>query len=265
MKIHPTAIVDGAARIAQDAEVGPYAVIGPHVEIGTGSWIGPHCVITGHTRLGKNNRVYQFCSLGEIPQDKKYAGEPTRLEIGNDNTIREYCTFNTGTVQDAGVTRLGDGNWIMAYVHLAHDCRVGNHTIFANNAQLAGHVHVGDYAILGGYTGVHQFCRVGAHAITGVASVVLQDVPPYLTVSGNPARPYGINTEGLKRRGFDADAIAGLQRAYKTLYRSGLSLEEAKRALKGQASECPSVRPLVDFLGVSSRGIVREREFRDRG
>jgi UDP-N-acetylglucosamine acyltransferase len=265
VKIHPTAIVDGGARIAQGAEVGPYAVIGPHVEIGPGCWIGPHCVITGRTRLGQNNRVYQFCSLGEIPQDKKYAGEPTRLEIGNDNTIREYCTFNTGTAQDAGVTRLGDGNWIMAYVHLAHDCQVGNHTIFANNAQLAGHVHVGDYAILGGYTGVHQFCRVGAHAITGVASVVLQDVPPYLTVSGNPARPYGINTEGLKRRGFDADAIAGLQRAYKTLYRSRLSLEEAKRALEGQVSQCPSVRPLVDFLGVSSRGIVRERDSRDRG
>jgi UDP-N-acetylglucosamine acyltransferase len=265
VKIHPTAIVDGAARIAQDAEVGAYAIIGPHVEIGAGCWIGPHCVITGHTRLGQNNRVYQFCSIGEIPQDKKYAGEPTRLEIGNDNTIREYCTFNTGTVQDAGVTRLGDGNWIMAYVHLAHDCQVGNHTIFANNAQLAGHVHVGDYAILGGYTGVHQFCHVGAHAITGVASVVLQDVPPYLTVSGNPARPYGINSEGLKRRGFDADAIAGLQRAYKTLYRSRLSLEEAKHALEGQVGECPPVRPLVDFLGASSRGIVRERDYRDRG
>jgi UDP-N-acetylglucosamine acyltransferase len=265
LKIHPTAIIDAGARIAPDAEVGPYAVIGPHVEIGPGCWIGPHCVITGHTRLGQNNRIYQFCSIGEIPQDKKYAGEPTRLEIGNDNTIREYCTFNSGTVQDAGVTRLGDGNWIMAYVHLAHDCQVGNHTIFANNAQLAGHVHVGDYAILGGYTGVHQFCHVGAHSITGVASVVLQDVPPYLTVSGNPARPYGINTEGLKRRGFDADAIAGLQRAYKTLYRSRLSLEEAKRALEAQVSECPSVRPLVDFLAASSRGIVRERADRGRG
>ena len=265
MKIHPTAIVDAGARIAQDAEVGPYAVIGPHVEIGPGCWVGPHCVITGHTRLGSNNRVYQFCSLGEIPQDKKYAGEPTRLEIGNDNTIREYCTFNTGTVQDAGVTRLGDGNWIMAYVHLAHDCHVGNHTIFANNAQLAGHVRVDDHAILGGYTGVHQFCHVGAHSITGVASVVLQDVPPYMTVSGNPARPYGINSEGLKRRGFDAPAIAGLQRAYKTLYRSKLGLEEAKRELEAQVGECPPVRALVEFLSGSTRGIVRERADRGRG
>jgi len=265
VKIHPTAIVDAGAQIAQDAEVGPYAVIGPHVEIGPGCWIGPHCVLTGHTRLGKNNRVYQFCSLGEVPQDKKYAGEPTRLEIGNDNTIREYCTFNTGTVQDAGVTRLGDGNWIMAYVHLAHDCRVGSHTIFANNAQLAGHVRVDDHAILGGYTGVHQFCHVGAHSITGVASVVLQDVPPYMTVSGNPARPYGINSEGLKRRGFDASAIAGLQRAYKTLYRSKLGLEEAKRELEAQAGECPPILALLEFLSGSTRGIVRERADRGRG
>ena len=265
MKAHPTAIVDPGARIAPDVEIGPYTVIGAHVEIGPGCRIGPHCVITGHTRLGENNRVFQFSSIGEVPQDKKYAGEPTRLEIGNDNTIREFCTFNTGTVQDVGITRIGNGNWIMAYVHFAHDCQVGNNTIFANNAQLAGHVQVGDYAILGGYTGVHQFCSVGAHSITGVASVVLQDVPPYLTVSGNPARPYGINAEGLKRRGFDAAAIAGLQRAYKTLYRSKLTLEEAKSALEGQVSECPSIRPLIDFLAASSRGIVRERAARGRG
>ena len=257
MKSHPTAVIDPQARIAPDVEVGPYSVIGPRVEIGAGCWIGPHCVITGHTRLGANNRVYQFCSLGEVPQDKKYAGEPTRLEIGNGNTIREFCTFNTGTVQDAGVTRLGDGNWIMAYVHLAHDCQVGNNTIFANNAQLAGHVHVADHAILGGYTGVHQFCHVGAHAITGVSSVVLKDVPPYMTVSGNPARPYGINAEGLKRRGFDADAIAGLKRAYKTLYRSGLTMEEAKRKLEDQVSECPPVQALIEFLAGTTRGIVR--------
>jgi UDP-N-acetylglucosamine acyltransferase len=264
VKAHPTAIVDPGAKIAPDVEIGPYAVIGPHVEVGPGSRVGPHCVITGHTRLGSRNRVYQFCSIGEVPQDKKYADEPTRLEIGDDNTIREFCTFNTGTVQDAGVTRIGNGNWIMAYVHFAHDCQVGNHTIFANNAQLAGHVHVGDYAILGGYTGVHQFCHVGAHAITGVASVVLQDVPPYLTVSGNPARPYGINSEGLKRRGFDASAIAGLQRAYKTLYRSKLTLDEAKRALEGEVGECPPLRPLIEFLAASSRGIVRERADRGR-
>ncbi len=257
MKSHSTAVIDPQARIAPDVEVGPYSVIGPHVEIGAGCWIGPHCVITGRTRLGADNRVYQFCSLGEVPQDKKYAGEPTRLEIGDGNTIREYCTFNTGTVQDAGVTRLGNGNWIMAYVHLAHDCNVGNHTIFANNAQLAGHVRVADHAILGGYTGVHQFCHVGAHAITGVSSVVLKDVPPYMTVSGNPARPYGINAEGLKRRGFDAQAIAGLKRAYKTLYRSGLTMEEAKRKLEDQVSECPPVRALIEFLAGTTRGIVR--------
>jgi UDP-N-acetylglucosamine acyltransferase len=257
VKIHPTAIVEPGARIAPDVEIGPYAVIGARVEIGPGCRIGPHTVITGHTRLGSGNRVFQFCSIGEVPQDKKYAGEPTRLEIGNDNTIREFCTLNCGTAQDAGVTRVGNGNWIMAYVHFAHDCQVGSHTIFANNAQLAGHVHVGDHAILGGFTGVHQFCRIGAHSITGIASVVLGDVPPYTTVSGNPAKPYGINAEGLKRRGFDAADIAGLKRAYKTLYRSSLTLEEAKRALEGQAGELPAVRGLIDFLAASTRGIVR--------
>lgn len=257
MKVHPTALVDPGARLAPGVTVGPYAVIGPRVEIGAGCRIGPHTVITGHTRLGANNRVYQFCSIGEVPQDKKYAGEDTRLEIGDNNTIREFCTLNCGTAQDAGVTRIGHDNWIMAYVHLAHDCQVGNHTIFANNAQLAGHVHVGDHAILGGFTGVHQFCKIGAHSITGISSVVLQDVPPYVTVSGNPAKPYGINSEGLKRRGYDAAALAGLKRAYKSLYRSGLTLEEAKAALAAQAADCPPVAALVEFLAASSRGIVR--------
>ncbi len=257
MKIHPTAVVASGARIAGDAEIGPYAVIGPHVEIGPGCWIGPHSIVTGHTRLGRNNRVYQFCSVGEAPQDKKYAGEPTRLEIGDDNTLREFCTLNCGTVQDAGVTRVGNGNWIMAYVHLAHDCQVGNNTIFANNAQLAGHVSVGDHAILGGFTGVHQFCHIGAHSITGISSVVLQDVPPYITVSGNPAKPYGINAEGLKRRGFAAASITGLKRAYKTLYRSSLTLEQAKRKLAEQAGDCPEIQVLLDFLADSTRGIVR--------
>lgn len=255
--IHPTAVVDTRARLAPEVQVGPYAVIGPNVEIGPGCWIGPHTVITGHTRLGANNRVYQFCSIGEAPQDKKYAGEPTRLEIGNNNTIREFCTFNCGTTQDAGVTRVGNDNWIMAYVHLAHDCQVGDRTIFANNAQLAGHVHVGDHAILGGFTGVHQFCKLGAHSITGISSVVLQDVPPYVLASGNPARPYGINAEGLKRRGFEADAIAGLKRAYRTLYRSGLALEEARSALAEQARHCPPVGALVEFLAGAGRGIIR--------
>jgi UDP-N-acetylglucosamine acyltransferase len=257
VKIHPTAVVASGARIAGDAEIGPYAVIGPHVEIGPGCWIGPHSIVTGHTRLGRNNRVYQFCSVGEAPQDKKYAGEPTRLEIGDDNTLREFCTLNCGTVQDAGVTRVGNGNWIMAYVHLAHDCQVGNNTIFANNAQLAGHVSVGDHAILGGFTGVHQFCHIGAHSITGISSVVLQDVPPYITVSGNPAKPYGINAEGLKRRGFAAASITGLKRAYKTLYRSSLTLEQAKRKLAEQAGDCPEIQVFLDFLTDSTRGIVR--------
>ena len=227
------------------------------MEIGAGCVIGPHVMITGHTRIGVNNRIFQFCSLGESPQDKKYAGEPTRLEIGDNNTIREFCTLNTGTVQDAGVTRVGNDNWIMAYVHIAHDCQVGNHTIFANNAQLAGHVHIGDHAILGGYTGVHQFCRIGAHVITGIGTHVLKDVPPYITASGSPAKPYGINTEGLKRRGFSAEALAGLKRAYRTVFRTGDTVEQALTALREQVAECPDVQPLIDFLAVAGRGIIR--------
>jgi UDP-N-acetylglucosamine acyltransferase len=257
VKAHSTAIVDPKARIAPDVEIGPYAVIGPHVEIGAGSRVGPHAVITGHTRIGARNRIFQFVSLGEIPQDKKYQGEPTRLEIGDDNTVREFCTFNCGTAQDAGVTRVGNDNWFMAYVHLAHDCQVGNSTIFANNAQLAGHVHIGDHVILGGYTGVHQFCRVGAHSITGIGTVVLQDVPPYITASGDTAKPYGINTEGLKRRGFSAATLTRLKRAYKTLYRSSLTLEQARRELARQAKECPEIQVMLDFLAGSSRGIIR--------
>ena len=256
-KIHPTALVDPAARIAADVEIGPYTIIGEHVEIGRGCRIGPHAVITGHTRIGANNRIYQFVSLGEVPQDKKYNGEPTRLEIGDNNTIREFCTFNCGTSQDAGVTRVGDDNWIMAYVHFAHDCQIGNHTIFANNAQLAGHVHVGDYAILGGFTAVHQFCRIGAHSIIGLGTVVVQDVPPYVTASGNTAKPFGINSEGLKRRGFAPDTITKLKRAYKTVYKSALTLDEATQELAQQVQECPEVGPLLDFMRASNRGIIR--------
>jgi UDP-N-acetylglucosamine acyltransferase len=227
------------------------------VKIGPGNRIGPHAVISGHTRIGAGNRIFQFVSLGEIPQDKKYGGEPTQLEIGDDNTIREFCTFNCGTVQDLGVTRLGDDNWIMAYVHLAHDCQVGNHTVFANNAQLAGHVRVDDYAILGGFTEVHQFCRIGAHSITALGTVVLHDVPPFLMASDNTARPYGINVEGLKRRGFSATTITHLKRAYKTLYKSRLTLEQARSELARQVADCPEVQVLVDFLAASQRGIVR--------
>jgi len=222
-----------------------------------GTVVGPHVVIGGHTRIGKHNRIFQFSSLGEIPQDMKYADEPTRLEIGDNNTIREFCTFNLGTAQDAGVTRMGNNNWIMAYVHLAHDCQVGNHTIFANNTQLAGHVRVDDHTILGGFTAVHQFCQIGAHVITGIGTVLLQDIPPYVTISGNPAAPYGINSEGLKRRGFSSDAVMAIKRAYKTLYKSGLSLEEAKNTILGQADTHPELHALVDFLSHSQRGIVR--------
>lgn len=255
--IHPTAIVDPAAKIGAHVKIGPYSIIGPHVEVGEHTTIGPHVVIKGHTRIGRENQIFQFSSLGEVPQDKKYAGEPTRLEIGDRNTIREFCTLNLGTAQDAGVTRIGDDNWIMAYVHIAHDCQVGNKTTFANNAQLAGHVVVEDWAILGGYTGVHQFCRVGAHVMTAVGTVVLQDVPPYLMAAGNTAQPYGINVEGLKRRGFTADSLTALKRAYRTLYKSGLLLEEAKLKLAEEAKTQPDVQRFVDFLAVSKRGIIR--------
>jgi UDP-N-acetylglucosamine acyltransferase len=256
-RIHPTALISPGARLDEDVEVGAYTLIGEHVEIRAGSRVGPHAVITGHTRIGRGNRIFQFVSLGDEPQDKKYAGEPTRLEIGDDNVIREFCTFNTGTVQDTGVTRIGNDNWIMAYVHIAHDCVVGDHTIFANNASLAGHSHVGDYAILGGFTGVHQFCRVGAHVITGIASVVRQDIPPYFTVAGSPAQPHGINAEGLKRRGFNAEAISAIKRAYKTLYKSGLSLAEAQAAIAKEAEATPELSLLAEFLSQPGRGIVR--------
>ena len=214
--IHPSAIIHPGAQLGAHVSIGPYAVISEHVVIGDGTTVGAHTVINGHTLIGRDNHIFQFNSLGEIPQDKKYAGEPTRLEIGDRNTVREFCTFNLGTAQDTGVTRVGNDNWIMAYVHLAHDCQVGNHTIFANNASLAGHVTVGDYAILGGFTGVHQFCKIGAHVMTGISSVVFKDIPPYIMAAGQPAAPHGINVEGLRRRGFSPESLAGLKRAYKT-------------------------------------------------
>ncbi|WIM06214.1 MAG: acyl-ACP--UDP-N-acetylglucosamine O-acyltransferase [Candidatus Nitricoxidivorans perseverans] len=257
MSIHPTAIVHPDARLGQGVEIGAYSIVGEHVEIGDGTWIGPHVVVTGHTTIGRDNRIFQFSSIGEAPQDKKYAGEPTRLEIGDRNTIREFCTFNRGTTQDAGATRLGNDNWIMAYVHLAHDCQVGDNTIFANNAQLAGHVQVGDFAILGGFTVVHQFVRIGAHSITAMGTILLKDLPPYVTASGNTAEPHGINSEGLKRRGFSPDAIAAIRRAYKTLYKSGLKLDEAREAIAGEALSVPELAPLTAFLADSGRGIIR--------
>jgi len=254
---HPTALIHPNAKLADDVQVGAYSIIGEHVEIGAGTTVGPHVVITGHTRIGNNNQIFQFCSLGEVPQDKKYAGEPTRLEIGNNNVIRECCTFNIGTVQDVGVTRMGNDNWVMAYVHVAHDCQIGNNVIFANSTQLAGHVVIDDYAILGGFTGVHQFCQIGAHVMTAVGTVLLHDIPPYVKVSGSPAAPHGINSEGLKRRGFSSTSVMGIKRAYKTLYRSGLTLEEAKASISQQLVEHPELQILADFLNRSQRGIVR--------
>lgn len=255
--IHPTAIVHADARLGAGVSIGAYSLIGEHVEVGDNTSIGPHVVITGRTTIGRDNRIFQFCSIGEEPQDKKYAGEPTRLEIGDRNTIRECCTLNCGTVQDAGVTRLGSDNWIMAYVHVAHDCQIGNHVIFANSTQLAGHVHIGDWVILGGFTGVHQFVRIGAHSMTAVSSVLLQDMPPYVMASGSPAQPRSINAEGLKRRGFSAEAITAIRRAFKTLYKKGHSLDEARAMIAAEASNTPELMPLADFLAQPGRGIIR--------
>ena len=255
--IHPTAIVDPRARLGEGVRVGPYTVVDGDVEAGEGTTIGAHCVVTGHTRIGRDNRIFHFCSIGEATQDKKYRGEPTRLEIGDRNTIREYCSINRGTAQDRGATTVGNDNWIMAYCHIAHDCVVGDHTVFANNATLAGHVWIGDHTVLGGFTGVHQFVKVGAHVMAGVSSVVLQDIPPYVTVAGHPCAPHGINSEGLKRRGFTPEALSALKRAYKTLYKSGLTLADARAELERQAQSAPEVRAIVDFLAASTRGIVR--------
>ena len=256
-RIHASALVHPGARLAADVEVGPHSIVGECVEIGEGSWIGAHVVLDGRVRIGRRNRVFHFASIGAPPQDKKYAGEDTAVEIGDDNTVREYVTINRGTAQDAGVTRVGNGNWIMAYVHFAHDCQIGSNTIFANACQLAGHVTVGDWAIFGATTLVHQFVHVGAHAFTGMGTYLAQDLPPYVTAAGNVARPYGINSKGLVRRGFSAEQIQELKRAYRTLYRSGLALDEARARLEAQAGSCAPVRALADFLKNSQRGIIR--------
>ena len=259
--IHPTAIVAAGAQLAGDVEVGAYTIIGEHVEIGGGTRIGPHAVITGHTRIGAGNRIFQFVSLGEIPQDKKYTGEPTRLEIGDHNVIREFCTFNIGTAQDAGVTRLGDDNWVMAYVHLAHDVQVGNNTTLANNATMAGHVHIGDGVPVGGLSGVHQFVKIGAHAFVGFGSHVSQDVPPYMMVDGNPLAVRGFNAEGLRRRGFGAERIAAVKQMHRILYREGLTFEEARSRIAALAESQPEaaadVELMTAFLADSTRGIAR--------
>ncbi|HRO61310.1 MAG TPA: acyl-ACP--UDP-N-acetylglucosamine O-acyltransferase [Burkholderiaceae bacterium] len=274
-RIHATALIDPAARLDSSVEVGPYAVVGAGVQIGAGTRIGPHVVIEGPTTIGRDNRIFQFASIGAAPQDKKYAGEPTALEIGDGNTIREFVTINRGTVQDRGLTTIGSDNWIMACVHIAHDCVIGDHTIFANTTNLAGHVHIGDWVILGGCTQIHQYCKIGAHAMTGVSTVVLHDVPPYVMASGNTAQAHGINSEGLRRRGFSAERIATLRRAYRTLYKSGLTLQQATENLREQSAALRAGRPaesaaatpateaaddlelLTGFLGAVSRGIVR--------
>ena len=257
MSIHPTAIVSDSAVLADDVELGAYCVIGNEVVVEAGCRIGSHVVINGPTRIGRSNRIYQFCSLGDDPQDKKYAGEPTRLEIGNNNTIREFCTISRGTVQDQGLTTIGDDNWIMAYVHIAHDCRIGNQCIFANNATLAGHVHVDDWAIFGGFTGAHQFCRIGAHSFLGMYAGTSRDVPAYTMISGQPPSPKGINSEGLKRRGFSAEQIRNIRNAYRVVYRSGLKLTEAIAELEGQIADNPELELFVNSLKSSERGIIR--------
>ncbi len=255
--IHPTAIIHDGAQLAAEVEVGPYSIVGPAVELGEGTWIGAHVVLDGRARIGRRNRIFHFASIGAPPQDKKYAGEDTAVEIGDGNVIREYVTINRGTALDAGVTRVGSDNWIMAYVHFAHDCQIGSHSIFANACQLAGHVTVGDWAIFGATTLVHQFVHIGAHAFTGMGTYLPQDLPPFVTAAGNMARPYGINSEGLKRRGFSPETINGLKQAYRTLYRRGLGLEEARRELESQAEDCPPVREILDFLARTKRGIIR--------
>ena len=263
MGIHPTAIVDQKAEIESTVSIGPYTVIGPHVKIASGTTIGAHCVIEGHTTIGRDNRIFQFNSLGAIPQDKKYAGEPCELVIGDRNTIREFCTFNIGSPGDVGVTRIDNDNWIMAYVHLAHDCQVGSHTIFANNSQLAGHVHVGDWVILGGFTVVHQFVRLGAHSMTAMCSLLFADLPPFVTSQGQPAEARTMNFEGLRRRGFSPERIAAVKAMHKTLYREELTLEVAQLQIAGLIEKypesAPDVRMMLSFLEQTSpqRGIVR--------
>ena len=260
-RIHPTAIVEPGAQLDESVSVGEYSIVRQHVRIGAGTSIGPHCVIEGRTTIGRDNRIFQFVSLGAVPQDKKYAGEPTQLHIGDRNTIREFCTFNTGTSQDVGITRVGNDNWIMAYVHLAHDVQLGNHTVLANNATLAGHVHVGDWVTIGGLSGVHQFVKIGAYAFVGFSSAISQDVPPYMMVDGNPLAVRGFNVEGLRRRGFSAERIAAVKQMHRSLYRSGRTLQEARDEIAALGQSAPEaaadVAMMLDFLAGVTRGIAR--------
>ncbi|MEJ8809820.1 acyl-ACP--UDP-N-acetylglucosamine O-acyltransferase [Variovorax ureilyticus] len=259
--IHPTAIIDPAAQLDPTVSVGPYAVIGPHVRIGAGTTVGAHCVIEGRTTIGRDNQIFQFASLGAVPQDKKYAGEATELVIGDRNTIREFCTFNLGTVQDAGVTRVGDDNWIMAYVHIAHDCQLGSQITMANGVTLAGHVQVGDWATVGGLVGVLQRVRIGAHAMVGFAGHVNKDIPPFMVVDGNPLVVRGVNLVGLRRRDFSAERIAAIREVHKLLYRQGKTLEEARQGIAALATEMPAaaadVAQMDAFLDSAASGIAR--------
>jgi UDP-N-acetylglucosamine acyltransferase len=255
--IHPTAQVDPGARIGARVSIGAFTIVGPDVDIGEGTSIGPHCVITGPTRIGADNRIYSHAALGSDPQDKKFASERSELVIGDRNTIREFTTFSRGTGDGGGATRIGDDNWIMAYVHIAHDCIVGSHTIFANNATLAGHAEVGDWAILGGFVGVHQFCRIGAHAFIGMGALVNADVPPFVLVAADYAAPRGINSEGLKRRGFDPARIAAIKRAYRSVFVSGRPMAEARAELAAMAGESDDVRAMLGFIERSERGLLR--------
>ena len=259
--IHGTALVDARARLDPTVRIGAFSIVGPNVQIGAGTEVGPHCVIDGHTILGRDNRIAAFVSLGAPPQDKKYAGEPTRLVIGDRNTVREFCTLNTGTAQDAGVTTVGNDNWIMAYVHIAHDCVVGDHTVLANNATLAGHVRVGNHAIIGGLSGIHQFTQVGAHVMAGFASHISQDVPPFMMVDGNPLAVRGLNLEGLRRRGFSPERLAAIKQMHRLLYRQGLTLEAAHSAIAALPAAHPEaaadIAQLLAFLDTSARGIAR--------
>lgn len=260
-RIHPTAVVDPKAELAADVEIGPYCVVGPKVTVGEGTVLDSHVVVGGRTAIGRGNRFFPFCAIGGVPQDKKYAGEDTALVIGDGNTVREHCTISLGTAQGGGVTRVGSDNWIMASVHVAHDCIVRDHTIMANNVTLAGHVTIGDWVVVGGLSGVHQFCSIGAHAMAGGGSVILRDIPPFVICNGNPCEPHGINSEGLKRRGFDADTINLLRRAYKLIYRDGRTVAEAVTALDELVAEAPASAPAIallrDFVRDSPRGIIR--------
>jgi len=256
-RIHATALVDRGAELAPDVDVGAYSIVGPHVTVGAATTIGPHAVLTGRTRIGARNRIFQFTSIGEIPQDRKYGGEPTTTTIGDDNVFRECVTIHAGTAQDRGDTTIGNNNLFLAYTHVAHDCVVGNATVWSNNAQVAGHVRIDDWVVLGAYAGVHQFCRIGAHAMLAAGAIVLNDVPPYVMAQGYPAKPHGTNTEGLRRRGFGADEILAVRRAYKTLYREGRTLADARAVLAVQAQDSPALAALVAFLDEPGRGIIR--------